>query len=232
MFKIFPTITTTSGSNWREKITEIDKLGLKEIALFPTCLNKKERKEMYEMLGKTGLKNIPFIHLRNDFDEEEIGWLKEKYQTQVFNTHSERLYPLKNSWDKYKKECIYLENTHSGFLEDELEKYAGICIDFSHLENDRLFYPKRYEQSVQMIKKYKIGCAHLSAIKKENHPDSERPQELRYDWHQLEKFSEMDYLRNYPQEYFPKFIAIELENSLAEQLKIKDYIENSLKILN
>jgi len=232
MRKILLAITTTRGSNWKEKIKEIDKLGLKEVALFPTCLNKEERKELYNLIIQTGLTEIPFVHLRSDFDGEEINWLKEKYKTKVFNTHSERLYPLKHSWDKYKKECIYLENTHLGLPEDELKEYAGICLDFSHLENDRLLSPERYEQTINMLKGYKIGCAHLSVIRKEYHPDPQRPEEPRYDWHLLEEMSEMDYLKNYPQEYFPKFVAIELENSLEEQLKVKDYIENSLKILN
>jgi len=220
MKKILPTITTTSGSNWKEKIEEIDKLGLQEVALFPTCLSRQQRQEMYDLIEKTGLKEIPFVHLRSDFDEEEIGWLKEKYKTQVFNTHSERLYPLKHSWDKYKKECIYLENTHLGLPSDELNEYAGICLDFSHLENDRLLFPERYNQTLEMIKNFKVGCAHLSAIRKEQHPDPERPEEPRYDWHLLEKISEMDYLKNYPQKYFPEFMAIELENSLEEQLEI------------
>ena len=225
---ILPTITTTHDSNWKEKIEEIDKLNLEEVALFPTCLNKEERKEMYELLDKTKLKRIPFVHIRSDFDEEEIGWLKEKYQTKVFNTHSEKLYPLFNSWDKYKKDFIYLENTHLGFPEDELKIYAGICIDFSHLENDRLLYPERYEQSLQIIKKVKIGCAHLSAIRSENRFDEK--EELRYDFHKLNNLSDMDYLKNYSQEYFPEYMAIELENSLEEQIEIKKYLQNIINV--
>ncbi len=227
---ILPTITTTKGSNWKDKIAEIDNLNLEEIALFLTCLNKEERKEMYEMLAKTNLKRIPFVHLRSDFDEEEIAWLRENYQTKVFNTHSERLYPLKYSWDKYKKDIIYIENTHLGFPEDELIDYAGVCIDFFHLENDKIIFPERYEQSIRMIENHKIGCAHLSAIKKEPKNDPEKPEEIRFDYHSLENLSEMDYLKNYPQEFFPEFMAIELENSLAEQLRIREYIMKFIKL--
>ncbi|HRY36931.1 MAG TPA: hypothetical protein P5230_03600 [Candidatus Magasanikbacteria bacterium] len=230
MKHILPTITTTFGSNWKEKIKEIDKLGLKEIALFPTCLKREEREELYKMLKQTGLKEIPFVHLRNDIEEAEIEWLRQNYNTKVFNTHSERLYPLKSSWDTYKKEFIFLENTHLGFPEDELNEYAGICIDFSHLENDRLLFPDRYEQSIRMIKNHKIGCAHLSAIKKEQRRDIEKPEEMRYDFHTLENLSEMDYLKNYPKDFFPEYMAIELENSLEEQLEIKNYIMEFVKL--
>lgn len=232
MKRILLSITTTSKSNWREKIEEIDKLGLQEMALFPTRLDKTGRQEMYKLLAKTNLKRIPFVHLRNDFDEEEINWLIKNYQTKVFNTHAESLYPLKFSWDKYKKEFIFLENTHLGLPKEELKEYAGVCIDFSHLENMRLLFPEEYTQTMQIIKENKIGCAHLSAVKLETWPDKDYPGMQHHDYHHLDKMSEMDYLKNYPQEYFPEFMAIELENSLEEQLKIKDYIENTLKILN
>jgi len=226
MKHILPTITTAKGSNWKEKIAEINILGLEEIALFPTCLTEEERVELYEILKKTNLKSIPFVHLRSDFKEEEIAWLRENYHTKVFNTHSERLYPLKYPWDKYKKDLIYIENTHLGFPEDELQEYAGVCIDFSHLENDKIIFPERYEQSIRMIKNHKIGCAHLSAIRNEQKHDPEKPEEIRFDYHILENLSELDYLKNYPQEFFPEFMAIELENSLAEQLKIKEYLKS------
>ena len=50
--------TITPGGEWRNKIKEIDELGLKEIALFPTCLKIDERKELYQLLEKTKLKKI------------------------------------------------------------------------------------------------------------------------------------------------------------------------------
>ena len=55
--KILLGLTTTPGSDWRKKVSEIDKLGLKELALFPTCLNEQERKELYGLLEKTKLKD-------------------------------------------------------------------------------------------------------------------------------------------------------------------------------
>jgi len=40
----------------------------------------------------------------------------------------------------------------------------------------------------------------------------------------LEDFSELDYLRKYPKDYFSSLIALELENTIKEQLKAKEYI--------
>ena len=63
---ILPTITTTWGSNWRVKIKEINEIGLKEIALFPTCLPKEKRKELYRLLEDSNIESIPLVHIRSD----------------------------------------------------------------------------------------------------------------------------------------------------------------------
>ena len=41
--------TIAEGGEWKNKVKEIDKLDIKEIALFPTCLNLAERKELYQL---------------------------------------------------------------------------------------------------------------------------------------------------------------------------------------
>ena len=52
---------------------------------------------------------------------------------------------------------------------------------------------------------------------------------VNYASHYLEDLSELDYLKKYPANYFSDFIAIELENSIKEQLEVKDYIIDLLK---
>ena len=91
---ILPTITTITPEAWRDKVKEVKKLKLEEIALFPTCLNQAERKKLYQLLKETSIKSIPFVHLRNDMPEEELDYLKKNYQTKVFNTHTKREYPF------------------------------------------------------------------------------------------------------------------------------------------
>jgi len=54
-------ITTTKGADWEARIKEIDKLKIKKLALFVTCVNEKERKKLYQALEKTSLKEIPFF---------------------------------------------------------------------------------------------------------------------------------------------------------------------------
>lgn len=219
--QFFPAITTTKGADWREMVKEIDKTGLKEIVLFPTCLEKEKRKELYNLLEKTNIKSIPLVHLRTDMELEELDYLAEKYHTRLFNIHTPRRHPLVTDFSKYKKQ-IYVENGRPLFTEKELNSFAGICLDFSHLENDRRLNEKVFQGTIKMFKKYPIGWAHISAVAEAPHMDVDGY--LTYHEHRLRDFSELDYLKNYPLNYFPEFIAMELENSLKEQLKAIDYI--------
>ncbi|TSC94522.1 MAG: Uncharacterized protein Athens101410_778 [Parcubacteria group bacterium Athens1014_10] len=224
---IFPTITTTEGSNWEEKIEEAKNLGIKEICIFPTCLDGGERKKMYQALKKTKIQKIPLVHLRSDMKLEELDFFIKNYQTEVFNIHSQFERPLVYNLSKYKDK-IYIENTFGLWREEEIKKFAGICIDFSHLENDRLLKRKQYTRNIKFIKKYICGCGHISVVKKFPYY-GQNLKENRYDFHYLDDLAELDYLKKYPMNYFPSVIAIELENSIKEQIKIKKYILEQLK---
>jgi len=229
--KILPTITTTSGSNWMDKVDEVCKFGLSEVALFPTCLDIDRRKELYKILERSTLKSIPYVHLRSDMDVRELQYLVQRFKTKVFNIHTNREYPFKYDYSKYA-DRIYVENIYYPLDEEEIKKFAGICIDFSHLENDRILYEEKYEHNISLIEKYKVGCNHLSAIKKETSMDDENKYDrfnIRYDSHNLGRLSEFSYLKNYPKKYFSDYLAIEIENSIEEQLMAKEYLE---KLIN
>jgi len=219
--KIFASITTTRGSDWRARIKEINELGLKEIALFPTCLSPEERKEMYQLLEKSTIESVPLLHLRNDMPLEELDYFVKNYKTQVLCTHTQSEHPLIYDCSKYKN-IISLENVYHTFDEKELKNFGGICLDLSHLENDGILHKERFEDTIKILKKYPILCNHISAIKKFTFID--KTGEIRYDFHYLKDLSELDYLKKYPLNYFSPFIAIELENSIKEQLKVKDYL--------
>jgi len=153
----------------------------------------------------------------------ELDYLIERYQTEIFNIHSMKQYPLLYNYDKYKQ-MIYIENsTVFPLQEKEIKDFAGICLDLSHLENIRLIDQNAYEDNINLLEKYPIGCNHISAIKKSPFSKKDSPR-LRYDCHDLENLSELNYIKTYPVNYFSSFIAIELENSIA-----KDYIIDLLK---
>jgi len=222
--QFLPAVTTTDeqGTSWRDKIKEIKVLGLRKVALFPTCLKKADREEMYKLLEKSGIKEIPFVHIRTDMNHEELDYLIKRYNTKVLNIHTKEKHPVIYDYSKYSS-MLYVENsTDSHFDEKELKQYAGICLDVSHLEDEKRSHKKRFKLRTKAIKKYKIGCNHISAVLDTSHIDSHG--EEVFSFHYYEKLSEFDYLKSYPEEYFSDYSAVELENSLEEQLKAMDYI--------
>ncbi|MFA5754909.1 MAG: hypothetical protein WC909_00910 [Candidatus Paceibacterota bacterium] len=225
--KIYPAITTNKDSNWRDKFREINYLKLEEVAVFPTFLDKRERENLYQMIKDSSIKRIPLVHLREDMDIEELHFFAKKYNTQVFNTHSEREYKIDPKWTMEYKELICIENTHnSPLLEEEVKKYGGICLDFSHLENTRMLEIERYAKEQEVISKFKVRCNHISAIKKDFSFIDNEKRKLRYDSHDLEDFSELDYLKSYPVNYFSEYCAMELTNPISKQIEAIDYINS------
>ncbi len=225
--EIFVTITTISDG-WKKKIHDINKLGIEKVALFVTGLdyNKIPKKQFFELIEKSCIKEIPFIHIYSNTSPDDIEYYKKKFKTTVFNIHSEREFPQKYDLSRYKKE-IYLETLVKNPLKRiEIEKYAGICIDISHMEIAKRSYPKVYEKNTEIIKKFKCGCNHISAYRENA---IEKASRIKESSHYFTDLSQFDYLLNYPKNYFSNFLALELENDIEDQLKAKKYIINLLK---
>ncbi len=228
MHTILLGLTTTPNSDWRAKIEEIKKFNLKEIALFPTCLEIEERKELYNLLEKTSIERIPHVHLRHDFEKWELDLLSNKYDTQLFNIHAstEALHLLEHK--KYRSQ-IYVENLYevNDLFFEVLDKCGGLCLDASHFE-DYAYVQKlpHYEDLKKCIDKYKIGCCHVSAVSEpfEMFREPDGTDRKIFSHHVVKHLTDLDYVQKYVQ-YLPKFISIELENSFEEQLKAKDYLE-------
>lgn len=225
--KIYPSIVTAMGGDWsvvgdwHDLVKEAGELGLTEVCLFVTGLDKNGRQELYELLEKTKIKNIPFVHLRSDMTTEEVEYLINRFGVKAFNLHSEKFNPLVYDLGKFKDK-IYIENHPAPFDEQELSRWAGICWDAAHLEACRRQNPEVYSKIVAAMERFPIGCAHLSAIR------NNLPAKVRSDWHTLSDLADMDYLKNYPASFFPKIMALELTNPLAKQLEICDYVRKLL----
>lgn len=227
MRKILVSITTTNNSDWKEKIKEINKLNLKEAALFPTCLDRKQRGNLYQFLERSKIKSIPLLHIRHDMELGEIDYFSKNYNTKAFTLHSQSEFPLIYDYSKYK-EFIFIENVYYPLNPKEIKNFGGICLDLSHLENDRILNAEKFKHNIKMIEKYPIGCNHISGVKNFLHKDAK--DDLRHDNHNLKNLSELDYLKKYPKNYFSPIVAIELENSIKEQIKIRDYIVKLLSL--
>ena len=83
-------VTTQSKLAWKNKIKEIEKFEIREISLFPTSLDKEDRKEMYNLLECSSLQRIPHVHLRHDMQAWELDYLMEHFKTKVFNIRKRR----------------------------------------------------------------------------------------------------------------------------------------------
>lgn len=220
--KILPSLTTTKGSDWKNKLREINQFHLKEIALFPTCLDKKERQKLYKLLENSSLKSIPLVHIKNDMAPDELNYFLKRFQTKAFNSHSQSEFPHLYQYPLKQRKMIFLENVYNPLDEKEIKNFGGICLDISHLENDRLLEPKKFKHNVKLIRKYRVGCNHLSCLKKVLQRDESGY--LRYTSHSLKKLSQLDYLKKYPKNYFSSIIALELENTIKKQLEVRKYL--------
>ena len=222
--KIYPTITTVNKKHL-QKLREVFSLGIEQVCFFPTCLEIKEREKFYKLLERSPIKEIPFVHLRSDMQLWEMDFFVEKYHTKVFNCHSLAVHPLKNDLSKYRQ-YIFVENSLNFPDEKEMNLYAGLCLDFSHLEKTRQRDYKKYLQDIDRLKNYKCGCAHISAFFK---LPSFVPKFIssHFSSHYLWRLSDVNYLIRY-REFFPEIAAIELENSLKRQLEVINYLSSKI----
>jgi sugar phosphate isomerase/epimerase len=231
--KILLGLTTTPKSDWKGKIREIDELGIKEVALFPTYLKIDERKELYALLEKTGLEKIPHVHLRDDAQEWELDYYAKKYGTELFNIHiNETALNLLNK-DKYKDK-IFIENNEEldEMYLDNLNRCGGICLDVAHwLDQGIKQGHEGYDKLASLLGKYKVGCCHVSALDDnyETYKHYITGAEYKvYSHHWLDDMSQLDYVKKYVK-YLPEYVSIELENPFKKQLEVKEYLE---KIIN
>ena len=220
---IYPTVTTLV--DYKGKLDEINALKLEKVCVFFTGLNFEERKVLFKELKKTTIKEIPFAHIKSDMKLSELNALVNEYNTKAFNIHSREEHSLLYDYSSYKG-IIYIENVYN-HLKEDLENWAGVCLDFSHLENDRLVYKERFKNNLKIIKKNKIGCNHISAILKDFYINEKG--EKRYDNHLSLDLSDFDYLKKYDKSFFSDYCAIELNNDISYQLKVIEYIK---KLLN
>jgi hypothetical protein len=235
--KILLGFTTTNNINFENRFEEIDKYGIDEIALFPTVLDLAKRKELYDMLGHSSIKEIPHVHIRHDFEDWEFDHFIQKYNTKAFNIHpAPGLKKLSNEYRKFNH-LIYIENLAA--IDDHfmkaLDLTAGICIDFSHWEDAIVLGWDGYDRFEELINAHAVGCSHISAVRKKTYSDKfiligEKGEEIVvektvYNCHRMDEFDEMDYIKRNAR-YLPELISIELENSFGEQLEVKKYLES------
>lgn len=230
MKEVLVSLTTAGNPDWRKNVDDLKKMNVKRFALFLTMMpDADERMKLFQTIKKEmpGAK-IPFAHIRPDITPIQLDFLIDNFGLEKMNIHPTREYPLVHDYAKYMK-MVYIENAgpaiKDGLKESDLAGFAGVCLDISHLENaKRMGYPG-YKITLELLKRNTIGANHISGIleKPFHGPISGT---FSYDSHKYTKLSDFDYLKNYGSEFFGQYIALELYNSIEEQLKAKKYIES------
>ncbi len=218
---------TSYKMNPFELIKQANELKIDEIALFLTYIDRNGREKLYKELEKSSINKIPCVHLKSEMEEWELELLINKFKTEKFNIHSRVEFPLKNNLSKYNN-MIYIENIDYLLDEEEIKNYAGVCADICHLERTRILFKEIHKQNLDIIKKFKVGFNHISPfivkIEKENVEEDEY---MKFT-HITENLNQFDYLKNYPEEVFGPYLALEVRNDIYEQVKIKEYIQKLL----
>lgn len=217
--RIYLGITGAKNTDWRSKLEEINQLGIKEAAVFLECLKKPQRDNLCRMLLKSSIKRVPLVHLREDNTEDEIKFFADNFGTRHFNIHEDHFNLLdrwKGYWDK-----LYLEmNYDSKIAKDvKVRQIGGFCVDFAHLKSA---IARGSEEAYYIfIRKNKIrfACNHLNGYSFQNNRDK----------HTISSLKDFDYLTTLPKYIFGEIIALEVENSIKEQVKFKEYLA---KLLN
>ncbi|PIS07982.1 hypothetical protein COT78_00675 [Candidatus Berkelbacteria bacterium CG10_big_fil_rev_8_21_14_0_10_43_13] len=226
--KVLVSLTSTDNPDWDKNIADLVKFDIAEFALFLTMLhNEKERKQIYKKIKAAVPEvKIPFCHIHQNISPDELNYLISDFGTELFNLHTTREFPLVYGYNQFR-DRILIENSgpaiQDGLKESDIEGFAGVCLDVSHLEKSHLKDFPGYDITIATLQKYPVLANHISAIVKKPLFYSGRNHDLAA--HKFTKLSQFDYLKNYPTKYFGRFIALEIINSISEQLEAKTYIE-------
>ena len=212
--RILISITGKNNNEWKFKLKDINKRKIKRIALFLSQFNKKQREEIYSALQESCVKEIPFVHARDDMRLEEYNFLIKEFKTRYFNLH-ERDFPLKK-----ELKPIYRKLTLEMNFDDKLNKrvnlkqIAGFCIDLSHFKASQERWTKDFLFVLKNKNKTKFLCNHLNGYSYQR----------RRDLHKPSKKSHFNYLKTLPKFLFGKYIALEMQVSVKKQLEFKKHI--------
>lgn len=224
---ILPGLTSTKKERIPAFIAGLRRSNIRTIALFPTCLAVAERRSLYDELETISGLGIPHVHLRSDCGPEEIEYLVGRFGTQAFNIHprasSHAFGPLPARF----ADRIYIENVDippedAELLGDGGPVPGGLCPDFSHLENARLFGKEAYVSTVsRQLRLFPRGCCHISAIRVgvPNHWAG------MWDHHEYASLADLDYLVRYRDTMPGTWASLELENGFDQQLQAIRYLE-------
>ncbi|MDO8516886.1 MAG: hypothetical protein Q7S33_02065 [Nanoarchaeota archaeon] len=219
---------TGPKEHFLKQLKEVEEYKITEVCVFLTFLNPEQRKEIYKLLLKSCIKNIPLVHIRHDMVNEEIEFFIKNFNTKYFNTHEESFdekekklgFLYTEKWKKhYDKLLVELRYRNSDFKNLDMKKIGGFCIDLSHFKAAE----DRKTTEYNFIMQYKTN-KNLFVANHLNGYDLKKKLEM----HGVKNLSNFDYLKTIPEFLFGEIISFEMENSIKEQIEFKKYLVNFL----
>lgn len=220
--EILVSITGKKNHDWQNKILELEKYKIKRCALFLTRFNSKQRLEIYSALLGSNIKEIPFVHSRHDMQLDEYYFLIKNFKTKYFNLHKNVFSLLeKLSLEKIKNRLLFELKYHNDIDEEvKMNKIKGFCIDLSHYKAAE----QRKTNELDFVNSFKDNKNLFVA----NHLNGFSTM-MKKDIHKIKNNKNFNYLYSLPKFIFGKYIALETDNSIKEQLEFKKYTSKILK---
>ncbi len=222
---ILPGLTSTEKDRIPGFLRALLNSSVRHIALFPTVLDKPEREALYRELEGIPDLRVPHVHLRTDCDDAEMDYLVRTFGTEVFNIHPRKSVHAFGPVPRRFAGSVYVENTQDPPEDAELADLGGVCVDYSHLESARRLGWGGYVAAVEsQLRRFPIGCCHIAAIR-EGDPNAGNGGP---DHHNFKQLSDFDYLAGYTWALPPRWLSLELENSLEDQLRAIAYLRERI----
>lgn len=220
--RILVGITGFREKDWKNKLKEIDKFKITKVSLFLERFSRKQREKIYQALLDSRIKEIPLVHIRNDMKKEELAFLSKNFGSSYFTIHEDG-FKIMKKWRGFYKD-LYLEMNTDSFISQSVrvERIGGFCVDLSHFKIEAAKWSKEFEYIFKRRKTlHYFDCNHLNGYSPEKNTDL----------HRVKSLKDFDYLKTLPEFLFGDVIALEVDNSIAEQLKFKKYLSELLNNL-
>jgi len=212
-------ITGASILEISHKLKELKRRKISKAGLFLTRLNKECRKKTYKLLEYSSIKSIPLVHIRNDMTLDELKYLNDTFKVQFFTIHVNGLNYLPK-WKGFHKK-LYLEFCMNSSVPSasSIRAIGGFCIDLAHYKRSERIRSGDY-YFVNRLKNDKglFACNHISGYSyRENR-----------DLHNAGSSTDFEYLKEIPEFLLGKVAALEVNNTIREQVRFAKQICNYL----
>jgi len=216
--KLLVSITGRTKKDWQNKLAEINKFKIREIALFMEVFSPRERIGLLDALKKSCIKRIPLVHIRTDTTKKEIAFLKKNFNSRFLTIHESHFRDL-NKWRGYYQNLfleLNMDNRVAKYV--DVEKIGGFCIDLAHFKKEVTRQTKEYRYIVEEMNKIKFVCNHISGYSYRRNKDL----------HTVKSIRDFDYLATLPHNLFGQIMAFEFFNPIKEQLRYKTLLKKSI----